>query len=100
MDRLGRKVAIVPCFAIQGLVMLLLPLAGGFAGLLAVAATMGFANGLGSGVMMTVGADLAPSGSRGEFLGVWRLVGDAGGSGAPLALGRPSRGGGVCRGRG
>jgi sugar phosphate permease len=100
MDRLGRKVAIVPCFAIQGLVMLLLPLAGGFAGLLAVAAVRGFANGLGSGVMMTVGADLAPSGSRGEFLGVWRLVGDAGGSGAPLALGRPSRGGGVCRGRG
>jgi MFS family permease len=87
MDRLGRKVAIVPCFTIQGLVMLLLPLAGGFAGLLAVAATMGFANGLGSGVMMTVGADLAPPDSRGEFLGVWRLVGDAGGSGAPLVVG-------------
>jgi MFS family permease len=87
MDRLGRKVAIVPCFVIQGLVMLLLPLTGGFAGLLAVAAVMGFANGLGSGVMMTVGADLAPPDSRGEFLGVWRLVGDAGGSGAPLVVG-------------
>jgi MFS family permease len=93
MDRLGRKVAIAPRFAIQGLVMLLLPLAGGFAGLLAVAAVMGLANRLGSDVMMAVGADLAPPGSRGEFLGVWRLVGDAGGSGASLALGRPSRGG-------
>jgi MFS family permease len=87
MDRLGRKVAIVPCFAVQGLVMLLLPLTGTFAGLLAVATVMGVANGLGSGVMMTVGADLAPPDSRGEFLGVWRLVGDAGGSGAPLVVG-------------
>ena len=87
MDRLGRKVAIVPCFTIQGLGMLLLPLTGSFAGLLAVAAVMGFGNGLGSGVMMTLGADLAPPDSRGEFLGVWRLVGDAGGTGAPLVVG-------------
>ena len=87
MDRLGRKVAIVPCFTIQGVVMLLLPLTSSFASLLAVAAAMGLGNGLGSGVMMTLGADLAPPDSRGEFLGVWRLVGDAGGTGAPLVVG-------------
>ena len=87
MDRLGRKVAIVPCFTIMGLAMLLLPLTHGFADLLAVAVAISLGNGLGSGAMMTLGADLAPPDSRGEFLGVWRLVGDAGGTGAPLVVG-------------
>ena len=44
-------------------------------------------NGIGSGTMMTLGADLAPKDARGEFLGVWRLIGDAGGAGGPLAVG-------------
>jgi MFS family permease len=87
MDRLGRKVAIIPCFIILGAAMLLLPLANSFTGLLAVAAVAGLGNGLGSGAMMTLGADLAPPDSRGEFLGVWRLVGDVGGTGAPLVVG-------------
>jgi hypothetical protein len=30
---------------------------------------------------------LAPEDARGEFLGVWRLIGDAGASGGPLAVG-------------
>jgi MFS family permease len=87
MDRLGRKIAIVPCFTIMGSGMLLLTLTHGFASLLAVAATIGIGNGLGSGAMMTLGADLSPPGSRGEFLGMWRLVGDAGTTGAPLVVG-------------
>jgi MFS-type transporter involved in bile tolerance (Atg22 family) len=37
--------------------------------------------------MMTLGADLAPPGATGEFLGLWRLVGDAGAVGGPLAVG-------------
>ena len=87
MDHIGRKYAIVPCFSIQALGMALIPLTGGFSGLLAVACLIGFGNGLGSGTMMTLGADLAPLESRGEFLGVWRLIGDIGGAGGPFVVG-------------
>jgi len=87
MDRYGRKFSIVPSFLLQAVGMFLLPFAGSFAGLTIAAVLMGFGNGLGSGVMMTLGADLAPDGSRGEFLGIWRLIGDCGFTGAPLLVG-------------
>jgi len=78
MDRWGRKFAIVPSFVIQGIGLALVPLTGGFASLAAVAGLIGFGNGLGSGTMLTLGADLAPENARGEFLGMWRLIGDLG----------------------
>jgi MFS-type transporter involved in bile tolerance (Atg22 family) len=37
--------------------------------------------------MMTLGADLAPKHALGEFLGVWRLIGDGGGLISPLLIG-------------
>lgn len=87
MDRLGRKFAYVPSFLIQGIAMALVPLTGGFVGLTLAASLMGFGNGLSSGSMMTLGTDLAPPGSAGEFLGVWRLIGDMGQTGSPLVVG-------------
>jgi len=87
MDRRGRKFAIVPSFVAQAVGLALVPLTHGFAGLLAVAVGLGFGNGLGAGTMMTLGSDLAPREALGEFLGVWRLVGDAGSSGGPLLVG-------------
>jgi hypothetical protein len=66
----------------------LLPLASGFYSLLAVAVLLGFANGIGTGVVMIIGADLArASGRHGQFLGLWRLIGDLGIGGAPLLAG-------------
>ena len=87
MDRHGRKRAIVPSFALQALGMALVPLAGGFWGLLLAACVIGFGNGIGSGTMMTLGADLAPPEAVGEFLGTWRLIGDAGAMGGPVLVG-------------
>jgi MFS family permease len=87
MDRLGRKYAIVPSFVIQALGMSLVSLASSFGGLLLAASLIGFGNGFSAGSMMTLGADLAPRETRGEFLGVWRLIGDAGTSGGPLVVG-------------
>ena len=87
MDRFGRKVAAVPSFAMMAVGVGLIPAASGFAGLLLAAAVIGLGNGLGSGTMMTLGADLAPPGATGEFLGIWRLIGDAGALGGPLAVG-------------
>jgi MFS-type transporter involved in bile tolerance (Atg22 family) len=37
--------------------------------------------------MMTLGADLAPPGATGEFLGVWRLIGDLGAVLGPVSVG-------------
>ncbi len=87
MDRVGRKFAIVPCFGIQALGMALVPFASSYSGLLFAAVLIGIGNGLGSGSMMTLGADLSPSRSRGEFLGVWRWIGDMGQTGGPLIVG-------------
>jgi MFS family permease len=88
MDRLGRKYAIVPSFLIQALAMALVPLTGSFYSLLGVTLLLGFGNGLGSGTMMTLGADLSPSESRDEFLGIWRLIGDGGHAGGPYVVGQ------------
>lgn len=87
MDRWGRKAAIVPSFTLQALGMALVPFAEGFLGLALAGAVVGFGNGIGSGTMMTLASDLAPRDTMGEFLGVWRLIGDAGGMGGPVAVG-------------
>jgi MFS family permease len=87
MDRFGRKVASVPSFAVMGVGVALIPLAADFRGLLLAGVVIGLGNGLGSGAMMTLGADLAPPRATGEFLGIWRLIGDVGSSAGPLAVG-------------
>lgn len=87
MDHFGRKVAAVPSFAIMALGMLLVPLADSYLTLMGAAVLIGVGNGLGSGTMMTLGADLAPPGATGEFLGLWRLIGDSGRAGGPLVVG-------------
>jgi MFS family permease len=43
-------------------------------------------NGLGSGIVMTLGADAAPQEGRAQFLGGWRLCGDIGNTGGPLLV--------------
>ncbi|WP_438854927.1 MFS transporter [Agromyces sp. M3QZ16-3] len=53
-----------------------------------IGATMllGVANGLSSGVILTLGADLAPASNPAPFLGAFRTIADAGGAAAPLAI--------------
>lgn len=87
MDRFGRKVAAVPSFALMALGIGLIPFTHDFVTLLLAAMLVGLGNGLGSGLMMTLGADLAPPGATGEFLGVWRLIGDVGAVAGPLMVG-------------
>jgi MFS family permease len=88
MDRFGRKYAIVPPFIGMAIGMIMIPFTSDFTGLLLVGVFMGLSNGFSSGTMMTMGTDLAPEDSRSEFLGVWRLIGDTGASGAPIIVGR------------
>jgi MFS family permease len=87
MDKLGRKYASVPSFLVMAAGMAMIPLSTGYGGLLLATCVMGLGNGIGSGTMMTLGADLAPRRATGEFLGVWRLIGDVGSTGGPLVVG-------------
>jgi MFS family permease len=47
---------------------------------------LSLANGLGSGILMTIGADLADRSNPAPFLGAWRFTGNLGGAAAPLAI--------------
>lgn len=87
MDRFGRKFASVPSFAIMAIGIGLVPFATSFYTLMVVGVVIGLGNGLGSGSMMTLGADLAPAKATGEFLGIWRFIGDIGGVVGPLTVG-------------
>jgi MFS family permease len=83
-DRYGRRAVAMPCLGLLALGFILLPLTSTFAGLALVGGLMGVGNGLGSGIVMTLGADLAPPDARAPFLGVWRLISDVGQAGGPL----------------
>jgi MFS family permease len=87
MDGHGRKYAIIPCFFIQAIGLALLPFSYNFSSLLMISALISLGNGLGSGTMLTLGSDLAPEGSRAEFLSLWRFIGDLGHTGGPLVVG-------------
>jgi len=46
----------------------------------------GVANGITSGVILTLGADLAPKANPAPFLGAYRTIADAGAAAAPLVV--------------
>ncbi|WP_296192167.1 MFS transporter [uncultured Microbacterium sp.] len=50
------------------------------------AAMLGVGNGLSSGILLTLGADVAPRTDPAPFLGSWRTLTDAGGAAAPVVL--------------
>ncbi|MFB7497223.1 MFS transporter [Streptomyces sp. NPDC056161] len=86
MDRAGRLWIAVPSMLVLGLTQAALPLTHGLVALTVVAMLMGFGNGIGSGILMTLGADVAPPRSRSQFLGIWRLCADSGSAGGPLIV--------------
>ncbi len=86
MDRKGRNWVAVPSMVIMGVALLLTPLTHGVASLLLASLLIGFGNGIGSGMIMTLGADYSPSPGRAQFLGIWRLLSDIGTSGGPAVL--------------
>lgn len=86
MDRFGRRWTAIPCLLIMSIGMLMIPFTESYMALLVAGLVTGFGNGLGSGINMTLGADFSPAMGRGEFLGVWRLIGDVGTAGGPLVI--------------
>lgn len=90
MDRWGRLWAAVPSMVLMG---------GAFLGLafthdvdtattwfVVGAVVVGLGNGVSSGILMTLGADIAPPGDPAPFLGSWRTLVDMGAAAAPLMI--------------
>jgi MFS family permease len=86
MDRYGRLAIAIPAPLILGATMAVLPLTHTVLSLTIVAMLMSFGNGIGSGIQLTIGADLAPVDGRIRFLSVWRVWADTGTASGPLAL--------------
>lgn len=96
MDRFGRLWSALPSMIGLGLGHIALAVVVGLAAavgspgalgwFVVVAVAMSLANGVGSGILMTFGADLAPRHDPAPFLGAYRFTGDVGNASAPLAL--------------
>lgn len=83
-DRWGRKAVALPCALLLSIGHILIPFSHSFATLFLVALILGFGNGAGSGIVQTLGADLAPQVGRASFLSVWRMIADGGTTAGPI----------------
>ncbi|WP_244256004.1 MFS transporter [Rathayibacter sp. VKM Ac-2760] len=90
MDRFGRGATAIPSMIGLGVGHLLLVAtllaADPVPWFVAVACVLAVANGIGSGILMTIGADLAPPADPAPFLGAFRFTGDAGNASAPIVV--------------
>jgi MFS family permease len=86
MDRFGRRWIAVPCVLIMGVSFVLMPLTHAAVSLALVSLIMGFGNGIGSGIVNTLGSDASPAVGRPTFLGIWRELADGGSAIGPLIL--------------
>jgi MFS family permease len=90
MDRWGRLASVLPSMIGLGVAHLLLAfsfdLPGRVVWFITIAMFMSLANGIGSGILMTLGADFADKSNPAPFLGAWRFTGDAGSAAAPVLV--------------
>lgn len=86
MDHYGRLWVALPCALLLGLSFFLIPLTGHMWTFVFACLLMGLGNGIGSGLVMTLGADASPKIGRTEFIGLWRLIADVGNSAGPFVL--------------
>jgi MFS family permease len=78
VDRFGRLWAAVPTLAGMAVSLFALTFAQDATGFLIAALALSLSNALGSGLVMVIGADLAPKDARNEFLAFYRLMVDGG----------------------
>lgn len=88
MDRFGRLWAVIPSILLMGIGFMLLAFTHDTAEAAMwyamFAAIIGVGNGLSSGILLTLAADVAPKPDPAPFLGSWRTLTDAGGAVAPV----------------
>lgn len=87
MDKYGRRLSGILASIIIGFAFIPLPFILNVWGLVLTATLTGIGNSFGSGLVLTMGADIAPSKHRSEFLGIFRLAINLGSVIGPLILG-------------
>jgi len=91
MDRVGRLWTAVPSMIGLGTAHLILAFTHDVPDaalwFMGVAALLALSNGIGAGILMTLGADLADPAHPAPFLGAWRFTNDTGAAIAPLLIG-------------
>ncbi|WP_328616898.1 MFS transporter [Amycolatopsis sp. NBC_00355] len=86
MDRHGRRWVAVPATLVLGVSFVAMPFASGAVALTVAAMVMGFGNGIGSGIVMTLGADVSPRVGRPTHIAIWNELSDIGSGVGPLIL--------------
>lgn len=86
MDRFGRSWIVVPAMALLGAALIALSLASSTGAVFVVAAVLGIGNGLGSGIVMILAADVSTEPGRTKFIGLWRVLSDTGAATGPAAI--------------
>jgi MFS family permease len=90
MDRWGRLASALPSMIGLGVAHLILAVSFGLPDrvvwFITIAMVMAAANGIGSGILMTLGADLADKANPAPFLGAWRFTADTGSAAAPVLV--------------
>ena len=87
MDRVGRKVALVPGLVLLGVASYLVGISGSFQALIVVAIIYGIAESMTRDSTQVFAIDMAPPDRRGSFMGVYFLFTHAGGFIVPLVVG-------------
>ena len=77
-DNLGRVSTFVACVVLLGVGFAILPIGGTLTWFCIGVGIASVGNGLGSGINMTIGADLSPPVGRAKFLGYWNAIGQIG----------------------
>uniref|UniRef100_UPI0025D49A69 MFS transporter n=1 Tax=Demequina sp. TaxID=2050685 RepID=UPI0025D49A69 len=86
MDRRGRLWTAIPSTLLLALGTLALPFTQGVVAVTIAALVLGIGNGWGSGLIMTLGADVAPVRGRSVFTGLWMILQDTGGLAGPALV--------------
>lgn len=90
MDRFGRMWAVVPSIIGLGTGFAVLAfthdIPGAVLAWIIAAGVLALSNGVGSGILMTLGSDLAPQHNPAPFLGAWRMATTSGSALAPIAI--------------
>ena len=87
MDRVGRGVVGGTAMLLVAVGLGALPFGHTVSTIMVAAAVVGLGNGLSSGLVLTLGADVAPARGRSLFFGGWRLISDVGTALGPITVG-------------
>ncbi|HCG29322.1 MAG TPA: MFS transporter [Thermomicrobiales bacterium] len=87
VDRIGRKMVIVPSTLISGVALLAFAMATSFFTFILACSVWAFASGIAAAAPTAYAADMAPPGMNAQAMGTYRMLADFGYVAGPLSLG-------------